>query len=119
MKKKITLLFTSILLSISCKDTTKNEVALGDNESKASLELKDNHLINGADVLAFGPDNVLFIGDSKAGKLYAVATEANELKEPIPYNMEGFDIVLANKINIEPRDIVIGDMKIHPFSQEA
>lgn len=119
MKTKITLLFTFLLLSISCKDTAKNQVATTDNEDKSSLTLNDVSLLPGANVLAFGPDNVLFIGDSKAGKLYAVPTQANELKEPVPFNMEGFDIVMAKTLNMAPRDIVIGDMKIHPKSQEA
>ncbi|MEM9078348.1 MAG: hypothetical protein AAGC43_14995, partial [Bacteroidota bacterium] len=119
MKIKMTLLCTVIFFSISCKDTAKNQVATTDNEDKSSLILNDATLISGANILAFGPDNVLFIGDSKASKLYAVPTQANELKEPVPFNMEGFDIVMAKTLNVAPRDIVIGDMKIHPKSQEA
>ncbi|MEO0572650.1 MAG: hypothetical protein AAF039_13170 [Bacteroidota bacterium] len=119
MKIKMILLFTSTLLLIGCKDTTENKIATMDNEAEPLLAINDDTVIDGANVLAFGPDDVLFIGDSRAGKLYAIPTNADELKEPIPYNMEGFDIFLARKINMEPRDIVIGDMKIHPKSQEA
>lgn len=109
----------SILLSMGCKETANNQLAVADNEEKSLLAINDNTSIDGANVLAFGPDNVLFIGDSKAGKLYVVPTKAKALKEPIPYNMERFDILMANKLNREPRDIIICDMKIHPLSQEA
>ncbi|MEL6824472.1 MAG: hypothetical protein AAFP70_22155, partial [Calditrichota bacterium] len=73
----------------------------------------------GATVLAFGPDNELFIGDSKSSKVYAIKTEASQLKDPVPYNFLDFDIKVAEALNIEPRDIVITDMKVHPVSQEA
>ncbi|MEM9001443.1 MAG: hypothetical protein AAGB24_14365 [Bacteroidota bacterium] len=113
------LLSLFLLSSIGCKDTTNNKLTVVGDEGKSSMALNDNMLIGGANILAFGPNNVLFIGDSKAGKLYAVPTQANELKDPVPYNMEGFDILMAKKLNIEPRDVIIGDMKIHPVSQEA
>ena len=102
-----------LLLPVGCVDTPVHE-------EKASVTvINENMLVDGADVLAFGPDNVLFVADSKGGKLYAVPTEAKELKDAIPYNMEGFDIEMAKKLSLDPRDIVINDMKIHPLSQEA
>lgn len=73
----------------------------------------------GATVLAFGPDNVLFVGDSKAATVHAFSTTATELKDAIPYNMLDIDSKLAKKLNLEVRDLVINDMKIHPVSQEA
>ncbi|MEM9361447.1 MAG: hypothetical protein AAGA43_02380 [Bacteroidota bacterium] len=119
MKIRLTLLGIFLLLVVGCKDASKEQTSIIDNREKSLSVLDDGALINGANVLAFGPDNVLFIGDSKAGKLYAVPTQSNELKDAIPYNMEGFDILMAKKLNIESRDVIIGDMKIHPVSQEA
>ncbi|MEO0528825.1 MAG: hypothetical protein AAFZ89_16450 [Bacteroidota bacterium] len=119
MKIQMTFFSMCLLLSSSCKDTANKELSIADDKEVSSEAITDNRLMDGANVLAFGPDNILFIGDSKGGKLYAVPTNANELKEAVPYNMEGFDIVMAKKLNIEPRDIIIGDMKIHPLSQEA
>ena len=119
MKIQITLFSMLLLLSFGCKDSSDNKLAVADSEDKSSIEIHDNMLIDGANILAFGPDNVLFIGDSKGGKLHAVPTKAKELKDAIPYNMEGFDILMAEKLNIAPRDVIIGDMKIHPLSQEA
>lgn len=119
MKKQITLFSMFLLLSVSCKDTSNNKNDITKNEENSSKVINDNMLINGANVLAFGPDNILFVGDSKGGKVYAIPTKANELKDAVPYNMEGFDIMMAEKLNIESRDIIINDMKIHPVSQEA
>ena len=73
----------------------------------------------GANVLAFGPDNVLFIGDSKAGMVHAVATEGAALKDPVPYNFLNFDLKLAEVLDIPSRDLVIQDMKVHPLSQQV
>lgn len=118
MRIQITLFCLSLLLLGSCKDASNNDPSITDSEEKSSI-INDNMLIDGATILAFGPENVLFIGDSKGGKVHAVATKATELKDAIPYNMEGFDMIMAEKLNIEPRDVIIGDMKIHPLSQEA
>ncbi|MEM6540744.1 MAG: hypothetical protein AAF634_06255 [Bacteroidota bacterium] len=118
MKIPTALFMMSLLLSLGCKDTANNDLPI-EQEAESSMALHDNLLLEGASVLAFGPDNVLFIGDSKGGKIHAVSTEATELKDAVPYNMEGFDVLAAKKMGIEPRDIIISDMKIHPVSQEA
>lgn len=85
-------------------------------DSKVNLEKVG---LEGANVLAFGPNNVLFIGDSKNGVLHAVETEAAEVKDPIPYNLLGIDSKIAAQLGVEPRQLVFNDMKIHPVSQEA
>ncbi|MEO1051047.1 MAG: hypothetical protein AAFX87_10485 [Bacteroidota bacterium] len=84
-----------------------------------TYELNDEQKLAGVTVLAFGPDNVLFIGNSKEAKIHAVKTEATPLSNPIPYNMEGFDQMIAEKLGISPREVIVSDMKIHPVSQEA
>ena len=73
----------------------------------------------GANVLAFGPDQVLFVGDSKAGVVHAFSTEGKELKDPVPYNFLDFDLKLAKVLKMDTRDLVIQDMKVHPVSQEV
>ncbi|MEM6765546.1 MAG: hypothetical protein AAF655_11485 [Bacteroidota bacterium] len=73
----------------------------------------------GANVISFGPDNVLFVGDSKGGKIHAIPTEGTELKEAVPYNFLDFDLKLAEVLEMEARDLVIQDMKVHPLSQEV
>ena len=113
------------LLLVSCisackqgdaKDTAQTDTA---SETTGAVAISNEAKLPGASILAFGPDNVLFIGDSKGARIHAVPTEATELKDAVPFNMEGFDIMLAEKLGLAPRDVLINDMKIHPLSQEA
>lgn len=115
----------SILFSLSIMSSCNQKL----NETSIAAETKtvttaatpnlDNYKIAGATVLAFGPDNVLFIGNSKEAKIHAVKTSATKLENAVPFNMEGFDVTLSKKLGIQARDIIIYDMKIHPLSQEA
>lgn len=89
------------------------------NSYSQPLPNLDAFKIPGATVLAFGPDNVLLIGDSKAAKIHAVQTQATALEQPIPYNLEGFDLLVSKKLGIAPREVIVNDMKMHPLSQEA
>ncbi|MEL6658733.1 MAG: hypothetical protein AAFP77_20905 [Bacteroidota bacterium] len=79
----------------------------------------ENAELSGATVLAFGPDHVLFVGDSKSGQIHAIPTKAEELKDPVPYNLTDFDRMLAKELDMDTRDLIINDLKIHPLSQEA
>jgi hypothetical protein len=103
-------LITVLVSSFALNETSKTE--------KGS-SLDSAYELPGATVLAFGPDNVLFIGDSKSAVVYAVATKGEEMKGNIPFNMIDFDRQLAKKLGIDPRDVIIKDMKIHPKTQEA
>lgn len=121
MKFKQTLLGLLILLSVCCKQGNSSS-SLDSNmseDSNGETSLSETAHLSGASILAFGPDNVLFVGDSKGAKIYAIPTKAQEMKDAIPYNMEGFDKKMADELGMEPRDIIINDMKIHPSSQEA
>ena len=121
MKFKLTLLGLLVLLAVSCKKEESKAVANSGNGSDLDegTGLSKSAELAGASVLAFGPENVLFVGDSKGAKIYAIPTQAQELKDAIPFNMEGFDKKVAEALDRAPRDIIINDMKIHPLSQEA
>jgi len=105
-------------MMISCDQSTVDQSTTLKASATTPTDL-DNYELAGASVLAFGPENVLFIGDSKSGQIHAVATEAVELKDPVPYNLTDFDLELAKKLQMDARDLIIRDMKIHPLSQEA
>ncbi|MEL6866729.1 MAG: hypothetical protein AAFP19_20065 [Bacteroidota bacterium] len=109
------LLLLVLMLTTACNQKL-NETTIPE---KAAIPNLENYQIAGATVLAFGTDQTLFIGNSKEAKIHAVKTTATELKDPIPYNMEGFDVMLSKKLGISSRDVVVSDMKIHPASQEA
>ncbi len=99
----------------SCKPTLNNANAI----TSSTIVSLDNYKLSGATVLAFGANNILFIGNSNEAKIHAVKTVATKLEKPIPFNMEGFDVMLSKKMGIQPRDVIVHDMKIHPVSQEA
>ncbi|MEM6844889.1 MAG: hypothetical protein AAF632_21930 [Bacteroidota bacterium] len=105
----------ALLAIASCQQATNDSVTA----KKTVITDIDKYKIAGATVLAFGADNVLFVGNSKEAKIHAVKTEATPLENPVPFNMEGFDVMLAEKLGIPPRDVIVHDMKIHPVSQEA
>ena len=119
MKSQLLLLSALVLFAMSCTQTNKEAVDTAEPNSKTGPEVPSSAKLSGAGILAFGPDNVLFIGDSKGAKVLAVKTEAQELKDPVPYNLEGFDELIASKLGLASKDVIINDMKIHPVSQEA
>lgn len=79
-----------------------------------TYELSNEQKLTGVTVLAFGPENVLFIGNSKEAKIHAVETEATEKSDPIPYNLEGFDQMISEKLGITPREVIVTDMNTPP-----
>lgn len=112
---KFSVALSCILLLFGCKvqqnvnpDIEKEEVS----QFNAST-------LPGASVMAFGPENVLFVGDSKTGMLYAIPTKTTELKEPTPYNIKGIDKKIAIKLGVPPSELIFNDMQVNPVSQEA
>ena len=106
------------LLVASCSPSNNENIPI----VKASSEAVNNleaFALPGANVLAFGPDQVLFIGDSKGAMVRAIATSATAQQDPVPYNLKGLSKRIAEKLDIVPANLIINDMKIHPLSQEA
>ncbi len=115
----IVLLSTTLLLMLSFQSKF-NDVENKTIETSNKEAIKyDNYTLPGASVLAFGPNNVLFIGDSKSGTIHAINTTAKELKDPIPFNISAIDKKIAEKLETNTSDLMLMDMKIHPISQEA
>lgn len=106
-------LFAIALFSCNQKvsDTAKKE-------TQSLIDLSGKTL-SGATVLSFGPDNVLFVGDSKAGIVHAIPTKATTVNDPIPFNSFAIDRKIAEALRVSPSDLIINDLQIHPTSQEA
>jgi len=114
MKKQNLLLIASIAITIM----VIAGFSLREKNPESDVNLAEISL-PGATVLTFGPDNILFIGDSKSATIHAVKTTAQELQNPIPFNLTDFDLALAEKLEIDARDLIVSDMKVHPVSQEV
>jgi hypothetical protein len=70
--------------------------------------------------LSFGPDGILFIGDSDNAMIYAIDTKdnkANETSENIA--VEGFDVKVAAALGTTSDKIRITDMAVNPVSKVA
>src|SRR5580765_6472165 len=73
--------------------------------------------IQQAGVLAFGSDGVLFIGDTRQGAVYAIATgdtagDASKAK----IDIKGIDQQIAAMLGTTAADILINDVKVNPAS---
>ncbi len=86
-----------------------------DTQAQAAIELQS------VGALEFGPDGVLFIGDSYGAQV--VALETNDTEAPAnaeaPVLVESIDVELAAMLGTTPREIVINDMAVNPLSQNV
>ena len=68
--------------------------------------------------MAFGPGNVLFIGDNTGAQILAV-----EIADPTTgtgaINLEGIDAKVAQVLGVTPADIQINDLAVHPTSKNV
>ncbi len=68
--------------------------------------------------IAFGPDNVLFVGDSQGAAVYAIDMPDAEGGDG-PVNVENLDAKLAAMFGTTADDITVRDMAIHPASHNV
>ncbi|CAM1369139.1 hypothetical protein [Tenacibaculum xiamenense] len=114
----ISVLLGITLINSSCKAQQATNSIIKTNKSIANNDSKRSQL-DGASVLAFGPNDILFVGDSKSGTIYAISTAAKTLEKPIPFNEKGIDKQIAKVLGVPRSEVIIADMQIHPTSQEA
>jgi hypothetical protein len=73
-----------------------------------------------AGALAFGPDGVLFVGDSIGGAV--VALDTNDHKAPksaVKIDVQGVDAKIAALAGVMPDQIIINDLKVNPISKNV
>jgi hypothetical protein len=99
------------------------------NFNLKSIALASTMLINGLafastpqsiNVIKFGDDKTLFLGDSKSATLYAYTIAENKNTEAQKaYNIHDLSSIIAKFAKVGPMDILVRDMAIHPISKEA
>ena len=72
-----------------------------------------------AGALAFGPDGILFVGDSAAGTVVAIDTQDRTPVASATINVEGVDAKIAALVGVTPDQILINDMKVNPISKNV
>jgi hypothetical protein len=79
--------------------------------TKGTPELKS------AGPLAFGPEGVLFIGDTQGATIFAVATEDTaKAKAFEKFKVEGINEKIANMLGVDAKQLAINDMATNPIS---
>ncbi len=74
--------------------------------------------LTSAGALAFGPDGVLFVGDSVGGQVVALDTNDHTAPSSDPkINVQGIDSKIAAVVGVAPDQVVINDMKVNPISK--
>jgi hypothetical protein len=68
--------------------------------------------------MAFGPGNVLFIGDNTGAQILAVEV-ADEAHGTGAITLEGLDTKVAQVLGVAPVDVQINDLAVHPASKNV
>ena len=113
MKKLVSLaaLCALVLITISATINTK------------ATHLKDNFVFGDPEIasieeLTFGPEGILFIGDTKNAAIYALDTKDVEEKAAAEnISIEGFDEKVAASLGTTSENIKISDMAVNPLSK--
>ena len=73
--------------------------------------------LKSAGPLAFGPDGILFVGDTAGATLFAIDTgDRAEAKEKAPINVKDVSGTIAKLIGTDARQVMINDMVVNPRS---
>ena len=109
MKK---LLFTLVLFGLLATgfSNTYEELTKGFVTGKAAIE--------SISVMTFGPEGILFIGDSKAGKIFALDLKDREQNDSEDrFVMEDLEAKVGSALGVGRREVIIHDMAVNPVSQ--
>ena len=76
--------------------------------------------VQSASQLAFGPEGILFIGDSLRGAVIAVATEDTKpLGRSVNIDIKGVNQKIAAMLGVGADQILINDVKVNPLSHQT
>jgi hypothetical protein len=107
---KLTLTCCAVVLSLVC--TVRAD--LSESLKTGAMDIKQ------AGPMAFGPDGVLFIGDTQQGAIYAVATgDSSGDPSSVKINVAGIDQKIAAMLGTTASDILINDVAVNPASGNA
>jgi hypothetical protein len=89
-------------------------------ELTASLK-KGTPDLKSAGALAFGPEGILFIGDTQGAAVFAVATGDQHLRTPAKATLkvDGIDEKIASMLGTDTKGIRINDLAVNPASGNA
>jgi hypothetical protein len=101
-----------LALAFAVADTTTPNLAASLTAGKVQLK--------SAGALAFGPDGILFVGDSIGGAVAEIDTaDHTESRAAGKIDVEGIDTKIAAMAGVTPEDIAINDVKVNPISKNV
>ena len=108
-------LFTLTFLALAATFTFANTY-----EELTKDFVKGETGIQSISVMTFGPEGILFIGDSKLGKVIALdLNDRTEKKENEPFNLENIESKLASLLGTDSKGVIIHDLAVNPISQNV
>jgi len=78
-----------------------------------------NAQLKSAGALAFGPDGVLFVGDSIGGEVVALNTNDHTARSAAKIDVQGVDVKIAALVGVTPDQIMINDLRVNPISKNV
>src|SRR5579862_41104 len=74
--------------------------------------------VKSAGPLAFGPDGILFVGDSVQASIFAIDTEDTKSGSVAPQvDIKGINEKIAALVGVSPDQILVNDVKVNPSSK--
>lgn len=107
-------IYLTLLLALTIgvsQASNKDPKNLTENFTLGTPEIKS---IN---ALTFGPQGILFIGDSKSAVVYAIDTEDNSSSEVEAKQINQIDEKIASALGTTAANIVIQDLAVNPASK--
>lgn len=102
------LLATCFIFASTGEKDLKSDFVVGDTEIKS------------VNALAFGPEGILFIGDSKRAEIFAIDTQdESPAGEDADITLENVDQRIASLLGTSVEAVTIQDMAVNPISKKV
>jgi hypothetical protein len=106
-------LILSILMIVALFANAGFGAGLTDSLKAGTPELKS------AAQLAFGPEGILFVGDSRQAAIFAIATEDVKPAPAGKIEVKGINEKIAAMLGIATDQLLINDVKVNPLSHKV
>lgn len=72
--------------------------------------------LSSASAITFGPDGILFVGDSTQAAVFAIDTQDKKKSAKTAVNVEGIGAKIAGMLGVDEAEVLISDMAVNPQS---
>ena len=108
---------SSLLCLLAATALVVSAAGIGDYSATMKSGKAD---LKSAGVMAFGPDAILFVGDSAGAAIYALDTGDREPVSKAPkLNISALNEKIAGMLGSTPDQILINDLQVNPISKKA